>query len=230
MRLLFVQAFPQGPTVKTIGFRLIADDLPIDASKHQVSLSMSPGGCMTSITALWEHDNHAQSMSKAQADVYISRVAADVQAALEKCPVTSGPNPMNYQIIDLTAGKLVAKKAKKKDKATKAETFAAMYGALSPNETPAISSEGTIVFGTAENFDIAFTKAVQFGKAHAEELYEGPSKKHLASCCAFVGGAFSGHCCCHMSPTGLKDLLLGEYQKLSLSEFIYLYVGGWYVP
>ena len=229
MRLLFVQAFPQSPTVKTIGFRLIADDLPIDASKHQVSLSMSPGGCMTSITALWEHDNHAQGMTNAQAEVYTSRVAADVQTALEKCPVTpSGPNPMNYQIIDLTAGKLVAKKAKKKDKATKAVNLAVMYGATTFDEAPAISSEGATVFGTA--FDIAFGKAVAFGKAHAEEIYKGPNKKHLSSCCAFQGGVFSGHCCCHMSPIGFKDLLLGEYQKLSLSEFIYLYVGGWYVP
>ena len=60
-------------------FRLLSDMLPVGAEKLTVSLSTSPGGCMTSLTALHTHDWHAGGT----AEDYVSRVVNDVRKQLK---------------------------------------------------------------------------------------------------------------------------------------------------
>lgn len=59
-------------------FRLMADSLPSNAGELTVSLSMTPGNCMTPVTKLFEHDHHAAGTG----DEYVQRVLDDVQQGL----------------------------------------------------------------------------------------------------------------------------------------------------
>jgi hypothetical protein len=77
---LWVDVHKDGEKRVTL-FRLLAEGAVPQTS---VSLSRKPGGCLTPIARLWEHDGHAPVFhNESDMNAYVKRVRADVDRALK---------------------------------------------------------------------------------------------------------------------------------------------------
>ena len=111
---LVIQRFPQGPGQHSIGFRLLADNLPSDAYMAMVDLSSNKNGaCMVPITSLWNHDSHSIGFNQMDETAYVNRVWNDVKTALSQCKGAITPT-MLYLLVDIVRIKPLKKSVAKK--------------------------------------------------------------------------------------------------------------------